>query len=107
MLGSYGKACESKGMATVDAIVLINTAPDKINEAAKAIVEIPGVQDVYSVAGDIDSVAVVSTKEFDDLTEIIPSGIAKVDGVVATQTLMAFKTYSNKQIDAAYDLGLD
>ncbi|GAA6122122.1 Lrp/AsnC ligand binding domain-containing protein [Bifidobacterium psychraerophilum] len=91
----------------VDAIVLINAEPNSINEAAQSIVEIEGVKDVYSVAGDIDLVAVISTKAFDDLTTVIPGGIAKVDGVLSTQTLMAFKTYSDKDINAAYELGLD
>ena len=43
-----------------DAIVLITTQADKVSEAAKKIVEIPGVKDVYSVAGDVDLVAIVS-----------------------------------------------
>lgn len=90
-----------------DAIVLISAEPQKINEAAQTIVEIAGVKDVYSVAGDIDLVAVVSAAEFDDLTDIIPGGIAKVEGVLSTQTLMAFKTYSRNEIKAAFELGLD
>ncbi|MFT8357375.1 MAG: Lrp/AsnC ligand binding domain-containing protein [Bifidobacterium aquikefiri] len=90
-----------------DAIVLISAESQKINEVAQSIVEIPGVKDVYSVAGDIDLVAVVSAAAFDDLTDIIPGGIAKVDGVLSTQTLMAFKTYSRKEMKAAFELGLD
>ena len=37
-----------------DAIVLITTESDMVSEAAKCIVELDGVQDVYSVAGDVD-----------------------------------------------------
>ena len=55
-----------------DAIVLITTQADKVSEAAKKIVEIPGVKDVYSVAGDVDLVAIVSADDFDDLSTIIP-----------------------------------
>lgn len=90
-----------------NAIVLITVQSDRINEVARAIVEIDGVKDVYSVAGEVDLVAVVSTGKFDDLTAIIPGGIAKVPGVVGTQTLTAFRTYSREDMDAAYDLGLD
>ena len=86
-----------------DAIVLITTESDMVSEAAKCI----GVQDVYSVAGDVDLVAVVSTDHFEDLTSVIPEGIAKVDGVVGTQTLMAFRTYSREDEQAAFDLGGD
>ena len=64
-----------------DAIVLITTQADKVSEAAKKIVEIPGVKDVYSVA--------------------------KVPGVAGTQTLMAFRTYSREDDLAAFDLGGD
>ncbi|MCH4850824.1 Lrp/AsnC family transcriptional regulator [Bifidobacterium pseudolongum] len=90
-----------------DAIVLITTESDMVSEAAKRIVELDGVQDVYSVAGDVDLVAVVSTDHFEDLTSVIPEGIAKVDGVVGTQTLMAFRTYSREDEQAAFDLGGD
>ena len=90
-----------------DAVVLINTEADRISEAAQRIVEIPGISAVYSVAGEVDLVAIVSTPDFDDLTTIIPDGIAKVDGVIGTQTLMAFRQYSAKDEAAAYDLGAD
>ena len=90
-----------------DAIVLITTESDMVSEAAERIVELEGVQDVYSVAGDVDLVAVVSTDHFEDLTSVIPEGIAKVDGVVGTQTLMAFRTYSREDEQAAFDLGGD
>ena len=90
-----------------DAIVLITTQADKVSEAAKKIVEIPGVKDVYSVAGDVDLVAIVSADDFDDLSTIIPDGIAKVHGVAGTQTLMAFRTYSLDDELSAVDLGGD
>ena len=90
-----------------DAIVLITTESDMVGEAAKRIVELGGVRDVYSVAGDVDLVAVVSSEQFDDLAQIIPEGIAKVDGVVGTQTLMAFRTYSREDDEAAFALGGD
>ncbi len=72
-----------------DAIVLITTQADKVSEAAKKIVEIPGVKDVYSVAGDVDLVAIVSADDFDDLSTIIPDGIAKVPGVDGLPHLLA------------------
>ena len=59
------------------------------------------------MAGEVDLVAVVSTPHFDGLTDIIPGGIAKVDGVLGTQTLMAFRQYSSSDEAAAYDLGVD
>lgn len=94
-------------MAMTNAIVLIDVTSGKVNEAAQAITEIHGVRAVYSVAGDVDLVAVVAADDSDSLTDIIPGGIAKVDGVTRTRTLMAFQAYSGKEMNAAYDLGLD
>ena len=85
-----------------NAIVLIDVESGKANEAARAVAEIRGVREVYSVAGDIDLVAVINADDIDQLTEIIPGGIAKVDGVTR-----AFKTFSSRDEAAAYDLGLD
>lgn len=90
-----------------DAVVLIKAQSNKVSQAAQAIVEISGVSEVFSVAGEVDLVAIVSTPNFDNLTEIIPDGIAKVDGVLSTQTLMAFRQYSAKEYAAAFDLGVD
>ena len=90
-----------------NAIVLIDVESGKANEAARAVAEIRGVREVYSVAGDIDLVAVINADDIDQLTEIIPGGIAKVDGVTRTRTLMAFKTFSSRDEASAYDLGLD
>ena len=90
-----------------NAVVLITVQPDKVSEAAQAIVNISGVSEVFSVAGEVDLVAIVSTVNFNDLAEIIPNGIAKVDGVLGTQTLTAFRQYSAKDDAAAFDLGAD
>lgn len=90
-----------------NAIVLIDVESDRINEVAQKIVELKGVSAVYSVAGDVDLVAVVSTKDSEDLATIIPGKIAKVPGIVRTHTLMAFREYSAKQLDEAFDIGLD
>lgn len=90
-----------------NAIVLIDVESDRINEVAQQVVEIEGVSAVYSVAGDVDLVVVVSTKSSEDLATIIPGEIAKVPGIVRTHTLMAFREYSAKQLDEAFNIGLD
>ncbi|WEV72629.1 Lrp/AsnC ligand binding domain-containing protein [Bifidobacterium sp. ESL0790] len=90
-----------------DAVVLINTESDKVSQVAQKIVEIKGVTRVYSVAGDVDLVALVHTAEFDQLAEVIPGKIAAVEGVATTQTLMAFRQYSAQEDAAAFDLGMD
>ncbi|MCU1589446.1 MAG: putative transcriptional regulator, AsnC family, partial [Frankiales bacterium] len=43
----------------ITAIVNVNCAVDRIPEVAQAIAELDGVSEVYSVAGDVDLVAMV------------------------------------------------
>ena len=91
----------------VHAVVLIQCEIDEIPEAAQSIAEIDGVSEVYSVAGGFDLVAVVRVMNHDDLAKVIPQGIAKVDGVVRTETLIAFQVYSKHDLDRLFSIGFD
>ena len=89
-----------------DAIVLITTQADKVSEAAKKIVEIPGAR--TSIRWRVTSIWWRSSpptirRPLDDHSR----RIAKVPGVAGTQTLMAFRTYSREDDLAAFDLGGD
>ncbi len=89
------------------AIVLIKSQTDQVSALAQRIVEQPGVQDVYSVAGQYDLVAVVVAADNDSLADVISDKIRKLPGIVDSMTLIAFRTYSQRQIDAGFALGLD
>lgn len=92
---------------SVHAVVLIQCEIDEIAEAAKAIAEIDGVSEVYSVAGEFDLVAIVRVAAHDDLASVIPGGIAKVDGVARTETLIAFQVYSTHDLERLFSIGFE
>jgi DNA-binding Lrp family transcriptional regulator len=92
---------------TVHAVVLIQCEIDTIPEAAQAIADIDGVSEVYSVAGEVDLVAIVRVAEHDDLANVIPGGIAKVAGVERTETLIAFQVYSQHDLDRMFSIGFE
>lgn len=91
----------------VTAVVLIRAETDKVDELAGAIAECEGVSEVFSVAGQYDLVVLVRVKENEQLAEVISGRIRKLQGVVGTETLIAFRIYSREDLAAAYDLGLD
>jgi len=91
----------------VHAVVLVECEIDLIPEAAQAIADLEGVSEVYSVAGGFDLVAVVRVAEHDDLATVIPGGIAKVEGVVRTETLIAFQVYSKHDVERLFAIGFD
>ena len=55
----------------ITAIVLIDCATDSIPEVAEALANLHGVSEVYSVAGNVDLIAIVRVREFDQIAEVI------------------------------------
>jgi DNA-binding Lrp family transcriptional regulator len=92
---------------TLHAVVLIQCEIDEIPEAAQAIADIDGVSEVYSVAGEFDLVAIVRVAEHDRLATVIPGGIAKIQGVERTETLIAFQVYSKHDLERMFSIGFD
>lgn len=92
----------------ITAFVMIQVDSKSIPEAAQAISELDGVAEVYSIAGgDWDLIAVVRVRSHDDLAEVIPNRLSKVDGVVETTTHIAFRAFSKHDLEAAFSLGLE
>ncbi|MDQ6937837.1 MAG: Lrp/AsnC ligand binding domain-containing protein [Actinomycetota bacterium] len=89
----------------ITTIVMIAVESDRIPEVAQEIADIEGVSEVYSVAGDVDLIAVVRVRDFDAIADVIAGRISKVDGVVHTDTHVAFRAYSRHDLDIAFDLG--
>jgi DNA-binding Lrp family transcriptional regulator len=91
----------------VHAIVPIQCEVDLIPEAAQAIADLDGVSAVYSVAGEFDLVALINVPNHDDLAKVIPGGVGKVEGVVPTETLIAFQVYSKHDLDRLFSIGFE
>lgn len=91
----------------ITAIVSITVESHRIPEVAQEIVDLAGVEKVYSVTGDVDLVAIVKVRAHEDLADVIADRLSKVEGVVDTSTNIAFRTYSKRDLDAAFDLGID
>jgi len=91
----------------ITAIVMVRAAVDRIPEVAQAIADLEGVSEVYSVAGDVDLVAMVRVRRHEDLADTIAGRLNKVDGVRETQTHIAFQAYSRHDLDATFSLGVE
>jgi DNA-binding Lrp family transcriptional regulator len=91
----------------ITAIVMIDAATDSIGEVAEAVADLPGVSEVYSVAGNADLIAIVRVREFEDIAKVIAGRINKVPGVVDTDTHIAFRAYSRHDLEATFAIGFD
>ncbi|WP_406071804.1 Lrp/AsnC family transcriptional regulator [Micromonospora sp. NBC_01638] len=90
----------------ITAIVLIDCATDAIPEVAETLANLPGVSEVYSVAGHVDLIAIVRVREFDQIAEVIAGSISKVPGVLNTDSHIAFRAYSQHDLEEAFAIGL-
>ncbi len=91
----------------ITAIVLIQAEVDRIPEVAEALAELDGVSEVYSVTGDVDLIAIVRVRRHEELADVIADRVGKVKGVRHSDTHIAFRTYSQHDLEAAFALGLD
>jgi DNA-binding Lrp family transcriptional regulator len=91
----------------ITAIVEVSVESDKIPEVAQAIADLEGVSEVYSVAGDVDLIAVVRVREFDQVAEVIAGRLSKVAGVLHTDTHIAFRAYSRHDLEATFSIGVE
>lgn len=91
----------------VTAIVHIHVDADRIPQAAQEIADLPDVSEVFSCAGDVDLIAIVRSADHESIARIVPEHLSRVAGVQRTVTHIAFRSYSRRDTDDAFSIGLD
>lgn len=91
----------------VTAIVLIKAETSRIPILAESIAEMAGVSEVFSVAGRFDLVAIVRVSKNEELADVISDKMRHLEGIVETETMIAFRAYSRQELEAGFELGLD
>ena len=89
----------------ITAFVLIQTSRESTAETATAVAEIPGVAEVYSVTGEYDLVAILRFADFEQLDDIVTQGLRQLKGIQKTQTMLAFRAFSNKLLEQGFNIG--
>jgi DNA-binding Lrp family transcriptional regulator len=91
----------------ITAIVFVKADVAQIPEVAEQIAALEGVSEVYSVTGQIDLIALVRVRNHEDVATVVADKLNKVPGVNTTETHIAFRTYSQHDLESAFSLGLD
>lgn len=91
----------------ITAIVLINAETKKLATLGDELAAIPNVAEVYSVTGDYDFVAIIRVKEYGGLADIVTKHIAQLDGVIHTNTMLAFQCFSRYDMERMWSIGLE
>jgi DNA-binding Lrp family transcriptional regulator len=91
----------------ITAFVLIVAQRGRIPDLAQALLALPEVAEVYSVAGDYDLVAILRVREYDAMAEVVPGHLQGLEGVERTTTLMAFQCYSRHDLERLFSIGME
>jgi DNA-binding Lrp family transcriptional regulator len=83
----------------LSAIVLIKAEPAKVAKLGATIAGIAGVSEVYSVTGDDDLVVLLRSNDADQVARLVTEDISRLDGIVDTHTMIAFRQYSPSDVD--------
>ncbi|MGA2461872.1 MAG: Lrp/AsnC family transcriptional regulator [Candidatus Bathyarchaeia archaeon] len=94
-----------RGSQMITAFVMMNAERDRIAQVPDELLKITGVTEVYSVAGDYDLVATVRVKQAEDLAKVVREQFVKVRGITRTMTLIAFRCYSNYDLEHMFSIG--
>jgi len=89
----------------VTAIVLLHVERKSINKIAESISIIEGVSEVYSVSGQYDLLALVRTKDNELLSEVVTDKILQIDGIIESETMLAFKCFSQFELEKFFSVG--
>lgn len=91
----------------LQALILMNVARTSIPQTAQKLLEIHGINEVYSVTGEYDLVAIVRVPEYEMLAEVVTEQLAKIDSITRTETMVAFKMYSREDLEQSWQIGVD
>ena len=86
----------------VNAVVLLKVKREAIHHVAEALHEIDGITEVYTVAGQYDLVAILRAHSDDLFAEIVTEGMLEIEGIKASETLIAFKVYSKYDLEKIF-----
>jgi DNA-binding Lrp family transcriptional regulator len=87
VLTGFGAQVDRKAMGLgVSAIVIVRTGATPWAQLAEALSELPFVETVLAVSGDIDFVLTVNAPDNEHLSQVIMRQIHEMPGVVSTQS---------------------
>ena len=86
------------------AIILLKIDHRKVTRTAEVILEIPGVSEVYSVSGRFDLLVIIRCDSLDMIECLITDQLLKIEGIVDSETMFAFRSYDKREGGRAVDV---
>ena len=91
----------------VSTVVLLNVEPGKINEVGGRLAEMKGISEVFSVGGRFDLVAIIRVPDNDTVAELVTEKMLSVPGITKSETLIAFRVFSQHDLESMFSIGIE
>jgi len=98
-------ACPSGFRLMVTAFILMEVERPRLRTIAEDLLALDGIAEVYSVAGPYDLIAVARVRQHEELNDLVTEHVAALDGIIGTETLIAFRSFSKKDLGLLWDIG--
>jgi DNA-binding Lrp family transcriptional regulator len=85
-------------------IILLKVKSNKITGIAEQLAAMPEISEVYSVTGSYDLVVIVRTRSNDDVADLVTSKLGPIKGILQTDTMLAFKTFSKHDLESMFSI---
>lgn len=89
------------------AFILVTAEREYLETLGDRIAGVEGIAEAYTVTGPWDFVAVARVAEHEDLVETVTRGLARLEGIVRTETLIAFQVFSRHDLARMWSLGFE
>jgi DNA-binding Lrp family transcriptional regulator len=87
------------------AVVLIEAERSALTTLGGELADVEGVSEAWSVTGEWDFVAIVRVPSHEQLADVVTGRIARISGVMRTQTMVAFEVFSKHDLEALFSIG--
>ena len=91
----------------VSAVVLLSIERDCINQVAEELAAMPGISEVFSVAGRYDLVAILRIPDNEALADLVTNKMLQVSGILDSETLIAFRVFSRHDLESMFAIGFE
>jgi len=89
------------------ALVLLKVKRDQVHAVAEELVDLDGITEVYSVSGRFDLAVVVRVEDNDSMEKLVTEQIRCVEGIIKSETLIAFRVYSRHDLECMFAIGME
>ena len=87
------------------AIVLIEAERSAMPTLGGRLADVEGVAEAYSVTGEWDFAAILRVRRPEELATLVTTGLAQIEGIERTHTMVAFEVFSQHDLEALFAIG--